>query len=64
VGSVVQVVTDKLPNVPKAKKIYRLQAPPAPVEKGRPEPFVKSQDPRCGWEDERVHLEPRRPGRS
>ena len=44
VGSVVQVVTDKLPNVPKAKKVYRLQAPDAPVERGRPEPFVKSQE--------------------
>ena len=48
VGAVVQVVTDKLPNVPKAKKIYRLQAPPAPVEKGRPDPFVQSQDPAGG----------------
>jgi lipoprotein-anchoring transpeptidase ErfK/SrfK len=45
VGSVVQVVTDKLPNVPKAKKIYRLQAPPAPVEKGRPDPVVNSEEP-------------------
>jgi lipoprotein-anchoring transpeptidase ErfK/SrfK len=45
VGSVVQVITDKLPNVPKAKKIYRIQAPEAPVERGRPAPFVNSQDP-------------------
>ncbi len=48
VGSVVQVVTDKLPNVPKAKKVYRLQAPPAPVERGRVEPLVNSQDPAAG----------------
>ena len=48
VGSVVQVVTDKLPNVPKAKKIYRLQAPDAPVERGRPAPFVKSQERPAG----------------
>ncbi|HSH39922.1 MAG TPA: L,D-transpeptidase [Chthoniobacterales bacterium] len=43
VGAVVQVVTDKLPNVPKAKVVYRIQVPDAPVEKGRPAPFVKSQ---------------------
>ena len=48
VGSVVQVVTDKLPNVPKAKKVYRIQAPDAPVERGRPAPFVKSQDVPAG----------------
>jgi lipoprotein-anchoring transpeptidase ErfK/SrfK len=45
VGAVVQVVTDKLPKVPKAKVVYRIQAPDAPVEKGRPAPFVNSEDP-------------------
>ena len=45
VGAVVQVVTDKLPKVPKAKVVYRIQAPDAPVEKGRPDPLVNSQDP-------------------
>lgn len=44
VGAVVQVVPDKLPNVPKAKRIFRFQAPDAPLERGRPEPFVKSAD--------------------
>ena len=48
VGAVVQVVADKLPNVRKAKKIYRLQAPDAPVEKGRPDPLVNSQNPPTG----------------
>jgi lipoprotein-anchoring transpeptidase ErfK/SrfK len=43
VGSVVKVVADKLPNVPKAKNVYQIQAPDAPVEKGRSTPFVKSQ---------------------
>ena len=64
VGSVVQVVTDKLPNVPKAKKVYRLQAPPAPVERGRPEPFVKSQDPAATGKTSASTGRPRRPGRS
>ena len=44
VGAVVQVVTDKLPKVPKAKVVYKIQAPDAPVERGRSAPFVKSQD--------------------
>ncbi len=44
VGAVVQVVPGKLPNVPKAKVIYQYQAPEVPVEKGRPSPFVKSQE--------------------
>ena len=61
VGSVVQVVTDKLPNVPKAKKVYRLQAPPAPVERGRPEPFVNSQDPAAG-KTNALSAAARRPG--
>lgn len=64
VGSVVHVVTDKLPNVPKAKKIYRLQAPPAPVEKGRAEPLVNSQDPAAAGETNASSTRPRRPGRA
>jgi lipoprotein-anchoring transpeptidase ErfK/SrfK len=38
VGAVVKVVTDKLPKVPKARVVYRIQAPDAPVEVGRPLP--------------------------
>ena len=64
VGAVVQVVTDKLPNVPKAKKIYRLQAPEAPVERGRPAPFVKSQDPAAAGKSNASSSTPRRPGRT
>lgn len=36
IGAVVRVVQEKLPKVAKAKVIYRLQAPDAPVEAGRP----------------------------
>lgn len=43
IGSVVQVVPDKLPRVPKAKTVYPIKAPDAPTEVGRPAPFVKSQ---------------------
>ena len=43
IGAVVQVVQDKLPRVPKARTIYQIKAPDAPVEAGRPAPFVKSQ---------------------
>ena len=64
VGAVVQVVTDKLPNVPKAKKIYRLQAPPAPVEKGRPDPLANSQDPAAAGKTNASAPRPRRPGRT
>jgi lipoprotein-anchoring transpeptidase ErfK/SrfK len=42
VGATVQVVTDKLPNVPKAKKVYEYRAPDVPQEVGRPSPFVKT----------------------
>ena len=45
VGAVVRVVTEKLPNVPKAKTIYRLQAPEAPREVGRPTDMVSQQPP-------------------
>ena len=62
VGAVVQVVTDKLPNVPKAKVIYRLQAPPVPVEKGRPDPFVNSQQPPAGQKN--ASSKPRRNSRA
>jgi lipoprotein-anchoring transpeptidase ErfK/SrfK len=43
IGAVVQVVPDNLPRVPKARTVYRIQAPDTPVEKGRPAPFAKSQ---------------------
>ncbi len=42
-GAVVQVVQDKLPRVPKAKVVYQIQAPDAPVEVGRP--LVKTEEP-------------------
>ena len=42
VGATVQVVTDKLPRVPKAKKIYEYRAPDVPQERGRPSPFVNT----------------------
>jgi lipoprotein-anchoring transpeptidase ErfK/SrfK len=38
VGAVVKVVTDKLPKVPKARVVYQIKAPDAPVEVGRPLP--------------------------
>ena len=44
VGAVVQVVTDKLPRVPKAKVIYDIKAPDAPTEVGRPTPIVKFRE--------------------
>lgn len=40
VGAVVKVVPDKLPRVPKAKVVYNIKAPDAPVEVGRPAPTV------------------------
>lgn len=43
VGAVVQVVSGSLPKVPKARVIYKIQAPDAPVEVGRPSPFARSQ---------------------
>ncbi|MBV9008195.1 MAG: L,D-transpeptidase [Verrucomicrobia bacterium] len=42
-GSVVRVIADKMPNVAKAKVIYRFQAPDQPVEKGRPNAIAGSQ---------------------
>jgi hypothetical protein len=42
VGATVRVVTDKLPRVPKAKKIYEYRAPDVPQERGRPSPFVNT----------------------
>lgn len=46
IGAVVQVVPDRLPRVPKARTVYQIQAPDAPVEVGRPAPLVKSQGAR------------------
>ncbi len=43
VGAVVRVTTDKLPNVPKAKVVYPIQAPDAPTEVGR-EPTFSAQN--------------------
>ncbi len=43
IGSVVQVVPDNLPDVPKARVIQQIQAPDAPVEKGRATGVAKSQ---------------------
>ncbi|MDQ6861545.1 MAG: L,D-transpeptidase [Verrucomicrobiota bacterium] len=43
-GAVVRVVPDKLPKVAKAKTIYRIQAPDAPQEVGRPPAVAGSQD--------------------
>ena len=46
IGSVVRVIPDKLPNIAKAKVIYRFQAPNQPVEKGRPDAIAGSQKAR------------------
>lgn len=35
-GAIVQVVPDKLPTVPKAKKVFEYKAPDVPIEVGRP----------------------------
>ncbi|MGI8820995.1 MAG: L,D-transpeptidase family protein [Chthoniobacterales bacterium] len=43
IGATVQVIPDKLPRVPKAKKVYEFKAPDVPQEVGRPEPFLNSQ---------------------
>lgn len=37
-GAVVQVVPDNLPRVPKARVVYQINAPDAPLEVGRPAP--------------------------
>jgi lipoprotein-anchoring transpeptidase ErfK/SrfK len=42
-GAVVRVVQDRLPKVDKAKVIYKLQAPDAPVEVGRPPAMAGSE---------------------
>lgn len=44
VGAVVRVVTDNLPKVPKAKVVYQIKAPDAPVEVGRPPTFPAAQN--------------------
>ncbi len=41
-GAIVQVVPDKLPKVPKARTVYQLSAPDAPVEVGRPAPAANA----------------------
>lgn len=43
VGAAVQVVPGRLPSVPKARVVYKVEAPPVPVEVGRPAPFAKSE---------------------
>src|SRR4051812_46386854 len=43
-GAVVRVVPDKLPRVTKAKNVYKIQAPDAPVEVGRPAPVAGAQN--------------------
>ena len=43
VGAIVKVVPEKLPRVPKAKTVYKIQAPDAPVEVGRPAPLASTQ---------------------
>ncbi|MGZ4984453.1 MAG: L,D-transpeptidase family protein [Chthoniobacterales bacterium] len=45
IGTLVRVVPDALPSVPKARVVYQIQAPDAPVEKGRSDTLVKSQTP-------------------
>ena len=42
IGSVVRVVQEKLPRVAKARVVYQIKAPDAPVEVGRPSPFAES----------------------
>lgn len=42
VGAVVKVVTAALPRVVKAKVVYPINAPDAPIEVGRPAPLVRS----------------------
>lgn len=45
-GAVVQVVPERLPRVPKAKKIYEYRAPDAPIERNKPpSPVAGSKDP-------------------
>ena len=46
VGAIVKVVTEGLPRVAKAKTVYQISAPDAPVEVGRPAPIALS--PRSG----------------
>jgi lipoprotein-anchoring transpeptidase ErfK/SrfK len=44
IGAVVHVRADGLPSVPKARTVYQINAPDAPVEVGRPAPLVRSQE--------------------
>lgn len=43
VGAVVKVVKERLPRVPKARIVYKIKAPDAPIELGRPTPVAKSE---------------------
>lgn len=43
IGAFVKVVSDKLPRVAKAKMVYQIKAPDAPMEVGRPAPLIGSQ---------------------
>ena len=43
IGALVKVVPDNLPRAAKAKTIYKLQAPDAPTEVGRPSPYANSK---------------------
>ncbi|MDQ6623639.1 MAG: L,D-transpeptidase [Verrucomicrobiota bacterium] len=44
IGAVVKVVQEKLPRVAKAKVVYKIQAPDAPAEVGRPAPVLGTQN--------------------
>lgn len=44
VGAMVQVVPDRLPRVRKARVVYQIKAPDAPLEVGRPPPFANKHD--------------------
>ena len=43
VGALVRVIPEKLPRAPKARTVYQIKAPDAPVEVGRP-PVAKAQE--------------------
>ncbi|HEV3409370.1 MAG TPA: L,D-transpeptidase [Chthoniobacterales bacterium] len=45
VGALVKVVEGKLPRVAKARVVYRIKAPDAPVERGRPLPYARTPAP-------------------
>ena len=45
IGSFVKVIPDRLPRVAKAKVVYQINAPDAPIEVGRPVPGLQSPGP-------------------